>query len=174
MILVGCDLDTCKQQVALLNTDTGERRDQELSHVGDDVERFYAALSPPVTVGIESTGYSLWFHALLRAPGPYAPRRRGREDPSDGGAQNQNRSPRCPAPPGPPEGQPLPRGVDSRSDDARPARAAPPGDQGHRSMRTAVESRHTTTVPPAVTHQPSIRARGAAHDVVFDRRRSLT
>ena len=54
-----------KQQVALLNTDTGELRDQELSHVGDDVERFYAALTPPVTVGIESTGYSLWFHARL-------------------------------------------------------------------------------------------------------------
>jgi hypothetical protein len=69
MILVGCDLHTRKQQVALLNTDTGELRDQELSHVGDDVERFYAALSPPVTVGIESTGYSLWFHALLQRLG---------------------------------------------------------------------------------------------------------
>lgn len=69
MILVGCDLHTRKQQVALLNTATGELRDQELSHVGDDVERFYAALSPPVTVGIESTGYSLWFHALLQRLG---------------------------------------------------------------------------------------------------------
>jgi hypothetical protein len=47
MILVGCDLPTRKQQVALLNTATGELRDQELSHIGDDVERFYAALSPP-------------------------------------------------------------------------------------------------------------------------------
>jgi transposase len=69
MILVGCDLHTRKQQVAVLNTDTGELRDQELSHVGDDVERFYAALPPPVTVGIESTGYSLWFHALLQRLG---------------------------------------------------------------------------------------------------------
>jgi transposase len=69
VILVGCDLHTRKQQVALLNTDTGELRDQELSHVGDDVERFYAALSPPVSVGIESTGYSLWFHALLQRLG---------------------------------------------------------------------------------------------------------
>jgi transposase len=69
MILVGCDLHTRKQQVALLNTTTGELRDQELSHIGDDVERFYAALSPPVTVGIESTGYSLWFHALLQRLG---------------------------------------------------------------------------------------------------------
>jgi transposase len=69
MILVGCDLHTRKQQVALLNTDTGELRDQELSHVGDAVEHFYAALPPPVTVGIESTGYSLWFHALLQRLG---------------------------------------------------------------------------------------------------------
>jgi transposase len=69
MIVVGCDLHTRQQQVALLNTDTGELRDQELSHIGDDVERFYAALSPPVTVGIESTGYSLWFHALLQRLG---------------------------------------------------------------------------------------------------------
>jgi hypothetical protein len=69
MILVGCDLHTRKQQVALLNTDTGELRDHELSHVGDDGERFYAALSPPVTVSIESTGYSLWFHALLQRLG---------------------------------------------------------------------------------------------------------
>ncbi len=69
MILVGCDLHTRKQQVALLNTDTGELWDQELSHEGNAVERFYATLPPPVTVGIESTGYSLWFHALLQRLG---------------------------------------------------------------------------------------------------------
>jgi len=40
-----------------------------LAHIGDAVERFYAALPPPVTVGIESTGYSLWFHALLHRVG---------------------------------------------------------------------------------------------------------
>src|SRR4029453_6880354 len=69
MILVGCDLHTRKQQVALLNTETGELWEQELSHDGDAIERFYAALPPPVTVGIESTGYSLWFHALLQRLG---------------------------------------------------------------------------------------------------------
>src|SRR4030095_8005938 len=54
-----------------------------------------------------------------------------------------------------------------------PADDPSPGGPGDRSMRTAVGSRHTTTVQPAVTvHQPSIRARDAAHDVVFDRRRS--
>src|SRR5262250_2510304 len=41
-------------------------------------------------------------------------------------------------------------------------------------MRTASGSRHTSiALSEAVTvHQPSIRAREAAHDVVFDRRRS--
>jgi transposase len=60
-------LHTRKQQVALLNTATGW--DQELSHDGDAVERFCAELPRPVTVGIESTGYSLWFHALLQRLG---------------------------------------------------------------------------------------------------------
>ena len=69
MILVGCDLHTRKQQVALLDTHTGEFSERELSHVGDAVEQFYAGLRPPVTVGIESTGYALWFHALLQRLG---------------------------------------------------------------------------------------------------------
>ena len=55
-----------------------------------------------------------------------------------------------------------------------PALAAAAGGSGDRSMRTASGSRHTCIAPSeAVTvHQPSIRAREAAHDVVFDRRRS--
>src|SRR5262245_60381928 len=69
MILVGCDLHTRKQHVALLDTNTGAVVEQELVHTGDTVEQFYAALPPPVTVGIESTGYSLWFHALLQRLG---------------------------------------------------------------------------------------------------------
>jgi len=69
MILVGCDLHTRKQQAAVLHTDSGELLEHELVHTGDAVEQFYSALPPPVTVGIESTGYSLWFHALLQRLG---------------------------------------------------------------------------------------------------------
>jgi hypothetical protein len=64
MTSVGCDLHTRKQQVAVLDTATGEMLEAELAHAGDAVERFYAALPRPVTVGIESTGYALWFHAF--------------------------------------------------------------------------------------------------------------
>jgi transposase len=69
MTIVGCDLHTRKQQVAVLHTDTGEVVEQELLHAGDAVEQFYRALPHPVTVGIESTGYALWFHELMQRLG---------------------------------------------------------------------------------------------------------
>ena len=87
MTLVGCDLHSRKQQVAVLDTDTGEVLEQELLHEGDAVERFYRGLPRPVTVGIEATGYTLWFHALMHAAG-----RGGGEDPGDGRPQDQDRS----------------------------------------------------------------------------------
>jgi hypothetical protein len=69
MTLVGCDLHTRKQQVAVLHPDTGEVVEQELVHAGDAVEQFYRTLPCPVTVGIESTGYALWFHELMQRLG---------------------------------------------------------------------------------------------------------
>src|SRR5262245_23389872 len=69
MTLVGCDLHSRKQQVAVLDTTTGEVLEQELVHEGDAVERFYRALRPPVTIGIETTGYTQWFHALMHRLG---------------------------------------------------------------------------------------------------------
>src|SRR5215472_5374160 len=65
MTLVGCDLHSRKQQVAVLDTSTGEVFEEELAHEGDAVERFYRAQRPPVTIGIETTGYTPWFHALM-------------------------------------------------------------------------------------------------------------
>ena len=69
MTLVGCDLHTRKQHVAVLDTETGETYERQLVHEGSPVEEFYAALPRPVTVGIESTGYSIWFHALMHRLG---------------------------------------------------------------------------------------------------------
>ena len=56
MTLVGCDLHSRKQQVAVLDMTTGEVLEQELVHEGDAVERFYRTLRQPVTIGIEATG----------------------------------------------------------------------------------------------------------------------
>jgi transposase len=69
MTLVGCDLHSRKQQVAVLDTTTGELLEQELAHEGDAVEQFYRALPPPVTIGIETTGYTQWFHTLMHRLG---------------------------------------------------------------------------------------------------------
>ena len=69
MTFVGCDLHTRTQQVAVLNTDTGEVSEHQLGHDGLAVEEFYATLPRPVTVGIESTGYAIWFHALMQRLG---------------------------------------------------------------------------------------------------------
>jgi transposase len=69
MTLVGCDLHSRKQQVAVLDTTTGEVLEEELAHEGDAVERFYRALRPPVTIGIGTTGYTQWFHALMHRLG---------------------------------------------------------------------------------------------------------
>jgi hypothetical protein len=44
MTIVGCDLHTRKQQVAVLQTDTGEMAEQELLHEGDAVEQSYSTL----------------------------------------------------------------------------------------------------------------------------------
>jgi len=69
MTLVGCDLHSRDQQVAVLDTATGEVQERRLVHEGDTIEQFYTSLTGPVTVGIESTGYALWFHALLQRLG---------------------------------------------------------------------------------------------------------
>src|SRR5260370_10590959 len=69
MTFVGCDLHTRRQQVAVLDPGTGEVSERQLPHDGMAVEEFYAALPRPVTVGIESTGYAVWFHALMQQLG---------------------------------------------------------------------------------------------------------
>lgn len=69
MTLVGVDLHSREQSVAVLDRATGEVEERRIRHDGDHVERFYAALQPPVTVAIESTGYALWFHQLIQRLG---------------------------------------------------------------------------------------------------------
>src|SRR6266568_3073587 len=69
MTFVGCDLHTRMQQVAVLDTGSGEVRERQLAHDGSAVEEFYAAWPGPVTVDIESTGYATWFHTLIQRLG---------------------------------------------------------------------------------------------------------
>ena len=90
MTLVGCDLHSRKQQVAVLDTTTGEIREQELAHAGDAVEQFYRALPPPVT--IRHRDHRL-YPVVSRAHAPPRPHRRGwggGKDPGDGRPQDKD------------------------------------------------------------------------------------
>jgi transposase len=69
MIIIGCDFHTRYQEIAWLDTDTGEIHERRLEHAGDEVRKFYGALPGPVRVGIEATGYSQWFERMLQEMG---------------------------------------------------------------------------------------------------------
>jgi len=69
MIIIGCDLHTRFQQIAMLDTETGEVVEKRLEHEKGEAKRFYQGLEPPVLVGIESTGYTLWFAEMLNELG---------------------------------------------------------------------------------------------------------
>ena len=63
MKIVGCDLHTRYQQVAMLDTETGELIERRLEHANGEAKQFYSQLSGPVRVGIEATGHTRWFEA---------------------------------------------------------------------------------------------------------------
>jgi len=65
MKIVGCDLHTRYQQVAMLDQETGELIERRLEHESGEARAFYAALPAPVRVGIEATGHTRWFERML-------------------------------------------------------------------------------------------------------------
>ena len=65
MWIIGCDWHTRYEQIAAMNTTTGELMERRVEHEGGQVEKFYAALPQPVRVGIEATGTTQWFERLL-------------------------------------------------------------------------------------------------------------
>lgn len=64
-ILIGCDYHPSFQQLAMLDTGTGERRKLRVVHEGEAARRFYAALPAPARIGMEATGNARWFERLL-------------------------------------------------------------------------------------------------------------
>jgi transposase len=67
MIIVGCDYHPSFQQIAFVDTETGEVRERRLSH-REDAEKFYRALATTggqVRVGMEASGHARWFERLL-------------------------------------------------------------------------------------------------------------
>ncbi|MGA2988832.1 MAG: IS110 family transposase [Candidatus Korobacteraceae bacterium] len=66
MWIIGCDYHPRFQQIAFVNSDTGEYGTARLEHADGEAERFYRRLvGQRVRVGIEASGQSLWFERLL-------------------------------------------------------------------------------------------------------------
>ncbi len=65
MIIIGCDFHTRSEQIAMLDTETGELEERKLEHEDGEAKRFYEGLKEPALVGMESTGYSIWFAEML-------------------------------------------------------------------------------------------------------------
>jgi transposase len=69
MKILGCDLHAKQQTIAMVDRETGEFTEKTLSHEGNEVREFYAALEGPVVVGIEASGAMQWFLELLEELG---------------------------------------------------------------------------------------------------------
>lgn len=65
MLIIGCDYHPSFQQIAWMDTETGEVEERKLMHADGEAERFYRQLSGPVRVGLESTGNCHWFVDML-------------------------------------------------------------------------------------------------------------
>src|ERR1700745_2188952 len=69
MQIIGVDLHTRQQTVAMLNVETGEVVEKTLQHEGESVREFYSTLPGPTRVGIEATGSMQWFLELMEELG---------------------------------------------------------------------------------------------------------
>src|ERR1019366_187699 len=67
MIIIGCDYHPGFQQIAFVDTETGDYGEQRLEH-SEGAEEFYrdlAAQGKKVRVGMEASGHARWFERLL-------------------------------------------------------------------------------------------------------------
>ena len=67
MLIIGCDYHPGFQQIAYVDTETGEFQERRLQHP-EEAEKFYRALWEPsvkVRVGMEASGHARWFERLL-------------------------------------------------------------------------------------------------------------
>ena len=70
-MIIGCDYHPGFQQIAYVNTDTGEVRERRLGHK-EEAEQFYRELrgrGMKLRVGMEASGHARWFERLLQELG---------------------------------------------------------------------------------------------------------
>src|ERR1700681_5063354 len=67
MIIIGCDYHPSFEQIAFLDTETGELQERRLQH-REEAEKFYSDLAAQgikMRVGMEASGQARWFERLL-------------------------------------------------------------------------------------------------------------
>ena len=67
MLIIGADYHPGFQQIAFVDTETGELQERRLQH-REEAEKFYrdlAAQGVKVRVGMEASGHARWFERLL-------------------------------------------------------------------------------------------------------------
>jgi transposase len=67
MLIIGCDYHPGFQQIAFVDTETGELQERRLQH-REEAEKFYrdlAAQGMKVRVGMEASGHARWFERVL-------------------------------------------------------------------------------------------------------------
>src|SRR5271154_1406301 len=69
MVIIGCDFHPSWQQIAWLDTATGETGERKLVQASGDAERFYQQLAAPALIGMEATGNCHWLGDLLSGLG---------------------------------------------------------------------------------------------------------
>jgi len=96
MSIIGCDLHSRYQVIALVETETGEMVTRRLEHENGEARAFYATLPKPSLIGMEATatrsGSSAWWPNWATScgsgtrprfgPAPCGGRRPTRETPS--------------------------------------------------------------------------------------------
>jgi transposase len=68
MLIIGCDYHPSSQQIAFVESETGDCGERRLEH-RDEAEQFYSQLKGQgrkVRVGMEASGHARWFERLLR------------------------------------------------------------------------------------------------------------
>jgi transposase len=65
MMIIGCDFHPSWQQIAWLDSETGETGEQKLVHGSGEGKQFYQQLAAPALIGMEATGNSQWFIEMV-------------------------------------------------------------------------------------------------------------
>ncbi len=68
-MIIGCVYHPRYQQIAMMDTETGELVERRLEHENGEAKIFYAGLPRPVRVGMEATGYAQWSERMLAEQG---------------------------------------------------------------------------------------------------------